>query len=499
MKPFPYKTSPFDHQRRIFEDTWSKEAFAIFAEQGTGKTKIILDTAAKLYMEGRIDALLVVAPRGVAVNWINEEIPRHLSDAVVPATLGMVWRSTAAGTKKHEAAEKAVLSHKGLAVVSVGYEAIVTTKGRDFARKFLTRRRVLFVADESHAIKSPGAKRVRAILAAAKLAPYRRALTGTPASQSPFDVYTQIRFCDGDYWKQFGLGSFLAFSTFFGIWNAAVNHSTGQGYKTLVAYQNLNLLHKWLAQISVRVTKEDTLDLPPKLYSTRTFEMTPEQRRLYNSLVSDFVAVMANGAEISAPLAIVRMLRLQQVACGYLPNEKFDEDGYPTGNVELVSLGENPRLELLRETCEALPSGAKALIWARFTEDINQIVATLAKDGRRVVRYDGKVKDKERSAAIEAFQNGDAEFFVANPAAGGTGITLHAAKTVIYYSNSFKLVDRQQSEDRAHRAGLLHPVHYTDIVAAGTIDVHVLKSLQQKINVAAAVTGDKLREWVTLA
>jgi SNF2 family DNA or RNA helicase len=490
----------FAHQEVALLEHGDKEAWALFWDPGTGKTRAIIDTAEKLYREGKIDGMLVVAPNGVQRNWVYEEMPKHLSPDIAARTKAHVWRSSAAATERHKKATTELLGHKGFAVLTIGYESFITVRAKEFCKKFLTLRRVLFVADESHRIKTPGAKSTRTILAASKYAKYRRVLTGTPSTGNPFDVYSQVRFCDSDFWKPFGLSSFESFRTFFGIWEPRTNGQTGQQFNTCVGYQNLALLQKWLTLISTRVLKSDVLDLPPKLYSVRTFEMSSEQRRLYNALVSDFVVNLSGGQEISAPLAIVRMLRLQQVTCGYLPVEVFDEDGYPLDKKPLIAIDEkSTRLEALREICDNLPVGHKTIIWARFIEDINQIVEMLRSDKRNVVRYDGQVKYHERGEAIDGFQKGDVDFFVSNPAAGGTGITLHAAHTVIYYNNSFKLTDREQSEDRAHRAGLDHSVNYIDLVAASTVDGHILKSLREKISIAAAVTGDRLKEWVTLA
>jgi SNF2 family DNA or RNA helicase len=86
--------------------------------------------------------------------------------------------------------------------------------------------------------------------------------------------------------------------------------------------------------------------------------------------------------------------------------------------------------------------------------------------------------------------------FVSNPQAGATGLTLTQAQTVIYYSNSFKLVDRLQSEDRAHRIGQEHPVNYIDLVAGGTVDEKIVRSLRDKWDVAAQITGDELKDWL---
>ena len=111
--------------------------------------------------------------------------------------------------------------------------------------------------------------------------------------------------------------------------------------------------------------------------------------------------------------------------------------------------------------------------------------------------YDGRTSLAAREEARNSFQHGDVKVFVANPAAAGKGLTLHAAKTVVYYNNSFKLSERLQSEDRAHRAGMDdRPVNYIDIVATDTIDPHIVETLRTKNALAAQVTGDRLRDWI---
>jgi SNF2 family DNA or RNA helicase len=364
----------------------------------------------------------------------------------------------------------------------MAYSACMTDLGKKLLKKFLTQKRCLYVLDESVAIKTPRAKRTQRILGSARYAPYRRILTGTPITNGAFDVYAPIRFLNKDYWFDHGLGSYLIFKNYFGMFRDGYNGATGKSFRQLVAYKNLDELHDMLEPISTRVTKDEVLDLPPKLYSKRYVEMTPEQERLYNAIKNEYMVELESGAEINAPLAIVRLLRLQQIICGYVP----DDDG----NMVIVG-GKNPRLETLIEFCNGLAH--KAIIWARFRRDIDLITTAL---GKECVRYDGAVGTNDRAKAIEAFQHGETKFFVANPAAAGEGLTLHAARSVIYYNNSFKLSERMQSEDRAHRIGQEHPVHYTDFVCPGTVDERIVESLRGKRDVAQAITGDTLKEWL---
>jgi SNF2 family DNA or RNA helicase len=142
----------------------------------------------------------------------------------------------------------------------------------------------------------------------------------------------------------------------------------------------------------------------------------------------------------------------------------------------------------------------KIIIWSRFRYDIVRIRAALVKEygEKSVVSYYGDTSDEDRQRAIQLFQDGDARFFVANPATAGYGLTLTEANTVIYYANDFNLETRIQSEDRCHRIGQKNPVTYIDLIAEGTIDEKIVKSLRDKIAIGAKVLGEEAREWLKL-
>lgn len=562
---YPFKTEPFNHQREEWLRSREEEARAIFWEQGTGKSKLTIDTACWLWMRGLIDGVLVVAPNGVHRNWVEKEIPDHVPDEVIKHVRAFHYQSPRADTKWHKQAVKAVIEHKGFAWLTISYEAFMTASGKRALIDFFDKRRLLYVLDEAHYIKTPTAERTKSILRSAKYAPFRRVLTGTPIAQGPFDAYSQIKFLIEDYWKQHRLGTFTEFKQHFGIWkkgwnptafNPKTKKNDGNEYDVLVGYRRLDDLNALLQPVSSRVTKDDVLDLPPKLYSKRFFPMTPEQGKLYRQLRDEYIvwletggierdaaAVAAEpspdacptclgkrevefdgfiypcpdcgdapdlGAEGTTPviaaLAITRLLRLQQITCGYLPT---DDEAEPVYTIP----GPNRRLDLLCELIEE--SQHKVIVWARFQMDITLIMDALRERGISAVRYDGLVNDDERADAKARFQgerplyhNGQvvgreavppeeqARVFVGNPAAGATGLTLTAAKTVIYYSNSFKLIDRLQSEDRAHRIGQTNNVLYIDLVAEDSVDEKVVEALRNKFNVASQITGDRLKDWL---
>lgn len=476
---FNFKTRPFKHQLGEWLTSRNLKYRALLHEQGTGKTKVILDTAAYLYATGEIDGVLIIAPNGVHENWVLDEIPTHLA---INKYQSHSYRSKSARTKWHQSACRQLTDFDGLAFLAMSYDAFMTKQGRRTAEDFLHRRKVLFTADESQRIKSPSAKRTRAIVATGKRAPYRRILTGTPMTNKPFDYYTQIRFLNPEFWKENGFASYEAFKTYFGIWEQRINGQTGQRFNQVVAFKNLDHLQRILKPISTRVLKSEVLDLPPKLYQKRYFDITSEQRQLYDSLKSDFLAYLNSGEMVTAQLIIVRLLRLQQITCGYIPSDDCET---------INRFDENPRMKALLDLLEDVET--KAIIWARFREDINQICEAL---GDEAVRYDGAVDERGRLNARRRFQEGDARWFVGNPAAAGVGLTLHAAQTVIYYSNSFNLEHRLQSEDRAHRIGQEHAVYYIDLQAQDTVDTHITQALMKKLDISSKITGDKIKEWL---
>lgn len=482
---YEFKTKPFSHQLEVFEATRDRTEFAYFWEQGTGKTKAAIDVAAYLYIAGRIDGALILAPNGVHRNWTAEEIGIHCP--IEPAAV-FAYHSSKAKTRSHQTAAQRLLDATGFAILAMSYDGISRTEmGKKLAKQFLTSRRCLLICDESARVKTPTAKVTRTVLAASKHAPYKRILSGTPIANSPFDIYSQVKILDKDFWKTQGLGNFTLFKNYFGIWGQGMNGATGKSYPLLVGHRNLDELYQLIQPISSRVLKEDVLDLPPKLYSKRFFELSPKQRRLYDALKSDFYVQLENEGDVTADLAMVRLLRLQQITCGYLPVEDLD------GNTKTVRIEEkNARLRLLEDILEDIEH--KAIIWARFRQDIDQIMDLLGPE--MAVRYDGQTGTDDRARAIERFQRGSARYFVANAQAAGEGLTLTAAKTVIYYSNSFKLAERLQSEDRAHRIGQDRSVHYIDLVALDTVDDHIIRSLREKLNIASQVTGDRLKEWL---
>jgi len=275
--------------------------------------------------------------------------------------------------------------------------------------------------------------------------------------------------------------------TTFGVWENR-RSKEGREYPALLRHKNLNLLHQVVGGVGTRYLKDEVLDLPPKLYRKHYYDLTPAQRKMYNALEQDYMAWFGDGSMVSAELAIVRQTRMQQICSGYLPADDEDE-------LREIDTKRNPRLDAMQDLLEDVPG--QVIIWAKYDIDIDLINRTLRARGETTTTVDGRTSDKDREDGKHGFQAGDYRYFIAKPnGPAGRGLTLHAAKTVLYYNNGYSLDDRLQSEDRPHRIGQTSPVLYIDLCGRGTVDEHIREIHRKKVKISSHVMGDKLPKWV---
>lgn len=483
------RTAPLAHQEEGCAAMRGRPFFALFCEQGLGKTWMLLRDAAEARARGEIDALLVVAPNGVHRTWVEDQIPQHLGEgARARAYLYVAGRER---TKRAAAAWSDLLVHPGLAVLAVNVEAISSGERVEGCAayaacdEFLRRRRAMMVVDESSRIKSPASNRTRRVTTLGRLAPYRRIATGTPVTQSPLDLYAQFRFLERD---ALGFSSYYGFRRQYAVVKREVGRRGGKvvTYEVVVSYVRLDDLRRRIEPYSFRRTKEECLDLPEKIYQRVSLEMSPEQRRLYDRMDEEGILDF-DDFDLVAPNQLIRLLRLQQITGGFVPRE----DG---GEAAEAIPGANPKLAYVASALEEDYPG-KAIVWARFRAEIAAVARELrARLGAgAVVELHGGVTGEDRAEAVRRFQEDPSCRVLVGQQQSGIGITLHAAETVFYYSNPFSYEQRYQSEDRAHRIGLRHPVVYVDLAVAGTVDEKVRDVLLRAKRRADAVTGDAER------
>ena len=472
---YAFKTKPYDHQLTAFNMSKDRTEFGYFMDMGTGKSKVAIDVFCYNYDIGKISTVVIVAPKGVYMNWVNLELPIHMPDRI--ETLIVPWKS-APRKKEAQALEELFSPGERLKILVVNVEALSTPRACKFVDRFIRMCGDCFmIVDESTTIKNHASKRTRSTNKMGQYCRFRRILSGEPVTKSPLDLYSQCTYLN---WRLLGFSSYYAFRNRYAIMRDM--RAGGRSFKQIVGYKRLDELGDKLMSFTYRIKKEECLDLPPKVYISRDVELTPEQKKMYESMRRIALAEIDGEIEVTAPLVITKLLRLHQIVCGHV--------GTDEGEVKPL---ENNRIKELIEAINE--STGKSIIWATYRYNIRMIVKALESNFGKgsVVQYYGATSQEDRESGILAFQHDDkVRFFVGNPQTGGYGITLTAASNVIYYSNSYNLEHRLQSEDRAHRIGQDKKVTYIDLIARGTVDEKIFKALRAKKNIAEIVLRDKV-------
>lgn len=526
-------TVPWAKQDEAFNFSADRKLCALIMEQRTGKSIVSIGRMAYLYERKRvIDAVLVVAmPSGVPQNWADEldgnpiENMKPRFPARIPHRT-LVWRSDRADTKKFKAQFEELLAFKGLAILCVNGEAILTKSFRREALRFLKKRKVFAIADETSLLmKGPG-KRATVMDGVKKYAEWRMILDGTPADESPFDLFTPYAWLSHAI---LGHSSYQAFKTHHGEFKVrplfgktmkcykcfgagkkkgvTCTDCNGTGkkdasFEELIKYRNLDELNRNVYTVSFRVTRKECFDIPDKLYTPYTFELSGPQRRVYDDLAETYEAELADGTTVSATMVLTRYLRLQQVGSNYWPSEKAlalcrDCGGHGCETcddigayevklpVKVVDAKVDSRLAALAEVASV--NRGQLIVWARFTADIDKVMKLGAKLNLNPVRYDGTLGHEAKLKSKSEFQGGHAGWIVCNESAAQRGLNLSAAQAHVYYSNEFSGLKRTQSEDRTEVAGRSFGTGVIDLIAAGTVDEDIVAAHLSKRSVAEVV------------
>lgn len=461
---FPFKMPPMEHQKESFILYGDAAYFGLFWEQGLGKTKGIIDLAAKKWMSGQIDTLLISAPNGVHNQWINEALRDHLPDEVPY----MGYSYTTARTKKSQREFEDVFNFTGgLRVFSINFESTHATYGQPFVLDILNSGKVWWNVDESLRIKSPGAAVTKFHIKHRMKAAVRSILTGTPVGRGAEDLFTQLRFLHDDI---LGYTSFYSFKNHFCIEKQVPGAPLGA--KKVVAYQNIDELRDKVSIYCSRRTAQECLDLSERIYIKRNVEFTPQQKKATDALKKEGITKLESGEVIAAPEAIVRLIRYQQILSGIT----VDIDGVP---VSFPSNRINAAIDWVEEAAD------KVVIWARFHQDIDLLKDKLAKKG--VVVWDGRCTSADKQEAKSRFIEDDSiNVFLANQEAAGTGVDglQYVCNKMLFYSNTFNASTRWQAEARLHRKGQKRPVFVSDLVTEGSIDTHIKSILELRKAIA---------------
>jgi len=476
---YKFKTKPYEHQLDALESSWNKEVYAYFMEMGTGKSKVLLDNAAMLYDKGEINALLLIAPKGVYKNWYDSEIPTHMPDHVDKKIV--LWKTSDKSIKQIKKLNTLFQSGSDLRILIMNVESFSSGNGADFAYKFLSAHPKSMIAiDEATTIKTPTSNRTKNILKLSDHCKYRRILTGSPVTKSPLDLYSQCQFLDP--WL-LGHQSYYTFKARYSICKKI--QVNGRQVEIVVGYRNLGELSDKIKSFSKRILKDDCLDLPEKSYVKHYVELTKEQRKVYEQMKKEAIAFL-DGKMQSSATVMTQLMRLHQITCGHFTADDGTIKDLPCSRLgELMSILENVE--------------GKTIIWSHYTHDVRRIIKEIKRvyGDDSVVDYYGATDTDARSTNIKKFQTNDkCRFFVGTTHTGGYGITLTAGSNMIYFSNGYDLEKRQQSEARIDRIGQTKKMTYIDIMTQDTIDERIVKALRNKVNIANTIMDENIKEWI---
>lgn len=497
----------------------------------TGKSQIAVSFANFAFLSEHGNKFLVVCPLSVIGVW-EREIAAHTPNFIKHTVRRLTGNS-----------ENKVRTLKRLAQLSKPNEVVwIVTNYETIWRGGFGKSRLkpndpgnvlqallgfqfdLGVIDEGHRLKDPRTNQSRAAHQIGERLKMRLLLTGTPITNNPLDLYSQMKFVDPLVFSteidserdvmmggnvlvrvsdRRAMGEKAKIALSWTAFKAKYAETGGFGGYQIKAYRNLDDLYTRVRQVSFVRKKEECLDLPEKIFETIPIELSPKTREAYVQMATQMIAFVEHaeervrkirdegididtGEEIAvnrrrgrsmavANAAIVKILRLYQIACGFVKDE----------NDETITIGSEKVDATIDLLDDLLAAGEKVVIFARFRHDIERLQAALTRREIGHVSVWGDVKERDRTSGIERFQT-DPKIKVAvcQIAAGSLGITLTAARTVIFYSVDYSFGNFYQACDRIHRIGQTKKCQYFMLVAQNTIEEDVYNVIFQKQELA---------------
>ena len=417
----------YRHQEIALSYMRSNNYFALFMEQGTGKTIPSLVRLLDLLKNKDIDDALVVAPKSALGAWERDiELFEHMDQLILRKGITLinydkVWRG-----------EKKSPYYKSYGCI---------------------------ILDEAHFIKNRSSKRSKFLLKIATMSKYRYILTGTPIGNGQLEnIWSLYCFLDpylqrGYVYSRIFEGSYRTFENKYCILNM---------YHKPMSYIHVDELQDIINQYSYRVKKIDCLDLPEKL-PDEVIKVDLKNKSLYKQLATESAILKY---EILADNPLSRLVKLRQLCSGYLKVDPEIGD-----DIEV----ETEKTAVLKELIEGFEEDKKLVIFAEFKYSIKKISNLLDKKKIKYVVLAGDQKDK---TIWRKFQTDKSiRIIVCQYQTASAGIDLYASDTIIYYEPTLRSTILEQSRDRIHRTGQKNKCSYIHLLTKGTVEVDIYRAL----------------------
>ncbi len=472
------------HQSEEFERHREAVARALHWQMRTGKTKAMVDLACYLYATGQIDGVLILAPNNVHSNWTRREIPEH---HWFQPYQSMAWSTAASKHVGYDVEFRSLLDFKGLAWYAVNAEATVLDRQKPYIRAFMKRRRFLLIVDETHEWRRPGSKRSRFVRQhVAPKAAFRRNLSGTMIDNNPLHAWAQYEILEKG-----GLGhdSYKDHELHFGVWERDEIYIGGRprSVPKLVGFRRMDELRERMARMTSYVYR-DQADMPALVEGSVEFDLTPEQKRVYNDLVRGQLLSLESGEELDVDPDTGVIAKQQMIRSGYIRDLNSDVHW-------LVEPGSNPAFQTLLELVRA--TDGKVLVWCKLRAEIEALVAFFKTQGIIALDYYGKTKPADRVKHEERFRSDPkVKVLVAQPKACGQGLDFSEGSHIVWFSHIHgDLIGRRQADERCTKKGG-RKVAVTDMIGRDTVDDKILADQGVKVERTDFLTGSGMRDFL---
>jgi SNF2 family DNA or RNA helicase len=351
--------------------------------------------------------------------------------------------------------------------------------------------KVMMVVDESSYIATHNATRSEECVRIGLQTEYRLAMTGTPLRDGPLNLFMQFEFLDSNI---IGIGDYYAFRNRYAVMGGYRDPKSGRPMQ-VVGYQNLDELAQTISPYVFQISKEEAKKmLPEKHPQRRVIPMMKEQRELYDQIKREnFFAV--DDEEQVMQTVLETCLRLHQVCGGHkvkarefertVKGEKRIQRVYDP--LPVMPWDKNPKIIELGDILDECDD--VAVVWCAYKPEIEAVKNLLSTriEPERIAFYHGGVSTEDRDEYDKGFKSGKYKYMLSNQMTGGMGLTWIEPELVVYFSNTNKMIDRVQSEERTHRRGLQHAVTYIDLLMEKSIDLTIEHSIKNKMDLAAYV------------
>jgi len=332
----------------------------------------------------------------------------------------------------------------------------------------------IVIADESHMIKRWKSSRTKAVIRRTRHIPERIAMTGSPITNEPLDVFSQCLFIDDG--KTFGSNEW-AFKRKYYL-------KSGPGwYKRRGAKDEIA---ERLKKIAFYVHEDDAMKLPPKKSIIKGAPMSKSQAKSYQQVLDEWEILIGEDV-LEIDQVIVQLAKMKQIASGFI----YDQEGKPHW---MKSEKMNLLFDLLEDK-DYMGSKPKVVIWASYTAEIEKIAEIARKNKIKCVTFSGSNRKKKEAARRQFRDNKRTRLFIGQVDSGVGMNELIVADTAVYFSNSFKVVSRQQSMRRIRRRGSERHkrITYYDLITEKSVDRHVLQSINNNMGFASMILS-KIRQ-----